>query len=158
MHMALSARLPSGRPRRCQNGLCQSFAVIACAMPIDGVEFRMESACTGSKLLREQIRKARRSCKEFQTFSNRCSLIIDQSCLTQCNFCIIIEAATFQNSLSLRTLPYLIMLWEFKRPRISKCQIRLSRSNDGMPVSVCLSLISFLVSGVFKWTARATWG
>ena len=49
----LSARFPSGRPRRCQNGLCQRFAVIACAMPIDGVEFRMISACTGSKLSRE---------------------------------------------------------------------------------------------------------
>ena len=49
----LSARFPSGRPRRCQNGLCQRLAVIACAMPIDGVEFRMISACTGSKLSRE---------------------------------------------------------------------------------------------------------
>ena len=53
MHIALSARFPSGGPRRCQNGLCQRFAVIACAMPIDGVEFRMVSACTGSKLSRE---------------------------------------------------------------------------------------------------------
>ena len=53
MQQTLSARFPSGGPRRCQNGLCQRLAVIACAMPIDGVEFRMVSACTGSKLSRE---------------------------------------------------------------------------------------------------------
>ena len=56
-----------------------------------------------------------------------------------------------------QSLPYLIVLWEFKRPRISKSQIRLSWSNDGVPVSVCLSLFSLLIQ-VFEWTARATWG